>query len=143
MTLGNREHLSKELLAKIEEVEKESAGNTTLTLILMLRYSGKWDILQAAGRYVEDVRKAAENGETVPALDESTFSSYLCTYGIPDPDFLIRTSGEQRLSNYMLWQCAYTEFYYTNVLWPDFRKNEFRIALESFGHRERRYGKMR
>lgn len=143
MTLGNREHLSKELLAKIEEVEKESAGNTTLTLILMLSYSGKWDILQAAGRYVEDVRKAAENGETVPALDESTFSSYLCTYGIPDPDFLIRTSGEQRLSNYMLWQCAYTEFYYTNVLWPDFRKNEFRIALESFGHRERRYGKIK
>ncbi|MBO4767995.1 MAG: di-trans,poly-cis-decaprenylcistransferase, partial [Bacteroidales bacterium] len=121
----------------------ETAGNTGLTLIVMLSYSGKWDIVQAAARYAEDACAAARRGEAPQPLDETLFSSYLCTAGVPDPDLLIRTSGEQRISNYMLWQTAYTEFYFTDVLWPDFRKSDFAAALEAFSQRDRRYGKIK
>ena len=79
---------------------------------------------------------------TVLPIDEAGFADYLATAGIPDPDLLIRTSGEQRISNYMLWQCAYTEFWYTPVLWPDFRKTDLERAIESYNNRERRYGKV-
>ncbi len=134
--IGNYSHLSPSLLEAIREVEAETAANTGLTLILMLSYSGKWDIVQAARRYAEDC--LAEG--SVRPLDENGFSSYLSTAGIPDPDLMIRTSGEQRISNYLLWQCAYTEFWFTPVLWPDFRKNDLDQALQSYNNRERRYG---
>lgn len=98
-----------------------------------MSYSGKWDILQAA-------RKAAQAGES--NISEKEFESYLSTAGIPDPDLIIRTSGEQRISNYMLWQAAYSELYFTKTLWPDFRKNEFRLALEEYASRSRRFGKI-
>lgn len=98
-----------------------------------MSYSGKWDILQAA-------RKAAQTGES--NISEKEFESYLSTAGIPDPDLIIRTSGEQRISNYMLWQAAYSELYFTKTLWPDFRKNEFRLALEEYASRSRRFGKI-
>ena len=136
--IGNYAHLSRELLEKVGDLERETAGNTGLTLILMLSYSGKWDLLQAAKRYAADSLAA---GKVLP-IDEQGFAGYLATAGIPDPDLLIRTSGEQRISNYMLWQCAYTEFWYTPVLWPDFRKNELRQAIESYNKRDRRYGKV-
>ncbi|MGX8707301.1 MAG: polyprenyl diphosphate synthase [Bacteroidales bacterium] len=136
--IGDRTRLSAGLLKGVESLEKETASNSGLTLIIMLSYSGKWDILQAARRYASDCLEA---GEALP-LDETGFSGYLATAGVPDPDLLIRTSGEQRISNYMLWQCAYTEFYYTPVLWPDFRKTDLEQALQSYNLRERRYGKV-
>ncbi|MFA5325124.1 MAG: polyprenyl diphosphate synthase [Bacteroidales bacterium] len=141
--IGDRSKLSEKLITNIDEVQKETEDNKVLTLIIMLSYSGKWDIIQAAKKYAADVILANKNGNKNFKLDNDLFSSYLSTCGIPDPDLLIRTSGEQRLSNYMLWQCAYTEFYYTEVLWPDFRKNEFQMALECFNNRERRYGKIK
>lgn len=136
--IGDRTRLSETLRKGVEALEKETAPNTGLTLVIMLSYSGKWDILQASQRYAADCLAA---GKTLP-LDETGFSTYLATAGIPDPDLLIRTSGEQRISNYMLWQCAYTEFYYTPVLWPDFRKTDLEQALLSYATRERRYGKV-
>ena len=130
MVIGNREHIAPELLSKIEMVENETINNKRLTLIIMLSYSGKWDIQRAAALYAKDYAAGC-------AKD---FESYLATAGIPDPDLLIRTSGEQRISNYMLWQTAYTEFYFTETLWPDFRKADFEIALKSYESRDRRYG---
>ncbi|MBR0223235.1 MAG: di-trans,poly-cis-decaprenylcistransferase [Bacteroidales bacterium] len=136
--IGDRSRLSDQLLENIDMVQDETAAHTGLTLIVMLSYSGKWDIVQAARRYAADCLAA---GRQLP-LDETGFSAYLATAGIPDPDLMIRTSGEQRISNYMLWQCAYTEFYYTPVLWPDFRKNDLEQAIQSYNLRERRYGKV-
>ncbi len=135
--IGDRDSLPPELLRDIEEAEKETENNTGLTLIVMLSYSGKWDILQAARRYAADV----VSGQADTGLDGDAFSSYLSTAGIPDPDLMIRTSGEERISNYMLWQCAYTEFYFTDTLWPDFRRAEFAAALENYARRQRRFGK--
>lgn len=136
--IGNYAHLSETLLEAIRQLEADTAGNTRMTLILMLSYSGKWDLLQAARRFAADTLAA---GHELP-LDEDTFASYLATAGIPDPDLLIRTSGEQRISNYMLWQCAYTEFWYTPVLWPDFRTKDLQQAIDEFNKRQRRYGKV-
>jgi undecaprenyl diphosphate synthase len=136
--LGNYSHLAPNLLETIRMVEQETAANDGLTLILMLSYSGKWDIVQATRRYAADCLAA---GEMLP-LDETGFSDYLVTAGIPDPDLLIRTSGEQRISNYMLWQNAYTEFYYSPILWPDFRKNDLEQAILDFNNRQRRFGKV-
>jgi len=136
--IGDRERLSEKLRKGIAALEEETADNMRMTMIVMLSYSGKWDILQATRRYAADCVAA---GKELP-LDASVFSSYLATAGIPDPDLMIRTSGEQRISNYMLWQCAYTEFYYTPVLWPDFRKNDLDQAILAYSNRERRYGKV-
>lgn len=136
--IGNYAHLSETLLEAIRQLEADTAGNTRMTLILMLSYSGKWDLLQAARRFAADTLAA---GRELP-LDEDTFASYLATAGIPDPDLLIHTSGEQRISNYMLWQCAYTEFWYTPVLWPDFRTKDLQQAIDEFNKRQRRYGKV-
>lgn len=132
MVLGDRSQLSDELIRDIDKAMEETSANTGLTLIVFLSYSGKWDIEQAAARYAEDVKKG---------VSDCVFEDYLCTKGIPDPDLLIRTSGEQRISNFLLWQCAYTEFYFTDTLWPDFRKPQFRSAIETYASRERRFGK--
>lgn len=132
MVLGDRSQLSDELIRDIDKAMEETSANTGLTLIVFLSYSGKWDIEQAAARYAEDVKKG---------VSDCVFEDYLCTKGIPDPDLLIRTSGEQRVSNFLLWQCAYTEFYFTDTLWPDFRKPQFRSAIETYASRERRFGK--
>lgn len=136
--IGNRQALPRDVMEKVDEAERCTVQNTGLNLIVMLSYSGKWDIVQAARRYAKATLEAGKEIE----LDEALFASYLSTDGIPDPDLLIRTSGEQRLSNYMLWQCAYTEFYYSPVLWPDFRKNDLDLAIRSFNNRERRYGRV-
>ena len=136
--IGDRDRLSEKLVEGIRALEEETAANTGLTLIIMLSYSGKWDILQAARRYAADCVAA---GKELP-LEEAGFDGYLATAGVPDPDLMIRTSGEQRISNYLLWQCAYTEFYFTPVLWPDFRKKDLLQAIDSFNMRERRYGKV-
>lgn len=131
--IGDFSGLSQELQQEIEDCQKLTEKFNNLTLIVFLSYSGKLDILQAA-------RKAAQAGES--NISEKEFESYLSTAGIPDPDLIIRTSGEQRISNYMLWQAAYSELYFTKTLWPDFRKNEFRLALEEYASRSRRFGKI-
>ena len=137
--IGNRAKLPSGLLEQIDMVEKETEENDGMQLIVMLSYSGKWDIVQAASRYAADVASGKVSG----GLTEDVFAGYLATAGIPDPDLMIRTSGELRISNYMLWQCAYTEFYFTDTLWPDFRKEEFAAALEAYSSRDRRYGKIK
>ena len=138
LVLGNRARLSEKVNTLIDEVMAESAANQGTVLILFLSYSGQWDILQA-------MKKAALelSPEQFQALEIKDFANYLVTAGIPDPDLLIRTSGELRISNYLLWQSAYTEFYFTDVLWPDFRKPEFLAALEEYARRDRRYGKVK
>lgn len=138
VVLGNRARLSKELNDGIDELMDLTAGNTRTTLVVFISYSGKWDIMQA-------MKKAAASlsPEQFQQMEASGFDQYLVTAGIPDPDLLIRTSGELRISNYLLWQSAYTEFYFTDVLWPDFRKPQFREALAAYAQRDRRYGKVK
>ena len=138
VVLGNRARLSDKLNAGIDSMMAETAANTGTTCIVFLSYSGKWDILQA-------MKKAAAelSHEQLQNFEIQDFDKYLVTAGIPDPDLLIRTSGEIRISNYLLWQCAYTEFYFTDILWPDFRKPQFQEALDEYARRDRRYGKVK
>ncbi|MBO4427285.1 MAG: di-trans,poly-cis-decaprenylcistransferase [Bacteroidales bacterium] len=128
MVLGNRARLDPALDKGISELEKATAGNKGLTMIVMLSYSGKWDILQAAKRMAE--------------AGADDLEPFLVTAGIPDPDVIIRTSGEKRISNYFLWQAAYSEFVFTDTLWPDFRKESLCAALEEYASRDRRFGKV-
>ena len=137
--VGDRARLPQNVLTEMEALESATAGNPGTTLLLFLSYSGKWDIVQAAQRYAMD---CVERGVAGPLTDD-VFADYLGTRGVPEPDLLIRTSGEQRISNFMLWQCAYTEFYYTSVLWPDFSKADLDLAVEEFSRRQRRYGEVK
>ncbi len=127
--LGNLDRLSDELRSEIAHMEAATASGDKMTMIIFMSYSGKWDIRQAARRMAE------EGGEDI--------EEYLVTAGVPDPDLLIRTSGEQRISNYMLWQLAYTEFVFTPTLWPDFRKEQYLDALREYASRDRRFGKVK
>ena len=136
--LGNLGRLSPGLQQAVSRLEEDTAGGTRLTVIIFLSYSGKWDIFQAARRMAADL--AAHPDKQVEIKD---FDQYLVTAGVPDPDLIIRTSGEQRISNYLLWQCAYSEFYFTDLCWPDFRKDAFRAALADYAGRDRRYGKVK
>ena len=138
MVLGNRARLSDGLNKTIDEMMAATAGNSRTTLILFVSYSGKWDLLQAMKKAQKELSPEEFQAMELPELDR-----FLVTAGIPDPDLLIRTSGELRISNYMLWQTAYTEFYFTDVLWPDFRKPQFREALAAYAQRDRRYGKVK
>ena len=143
VVLGNRSHLSDEVNAVIDECMQMTASNKVLTLILFMSYSGKWDILQAAKRRAAEAIANPSRADEILSIDNEAFGHYLVTEGIPDPDLIIRTSGESRLSNYLLWQGAYSELLFVNTLWPDFRKEEFRQALESYSKRDRRYGKVK
>jgi undecaprenyl diphosphate synthase len=143
VVLGNRKKLGAQLNETIDACMARTQSNETLTLIIFLSYSGKWDILQAAQRMALELLDNPEKRETVENMCVADFDQYLVTAGFPDPDLIVRTSGEHRLSNYLLWQGAYSEFYFTETLWPDFRKDEFRKALESFAKRDRRYGKVK
>lgn len=129
MVLGNRKRLSSAMNAAIDKIMDITAKNDALTMILFISYSGKWDISQAAERM-------AKAGAT-------DIEPFLITSGIPDPDLIIRTSGEKRLSNFLLWQAAYAEFVFVDELWPDFRKESFRKALEEYASRDRRFGKVK
>lgn len=133
--LGDTSVLTPELRALIEKTNAISEGIEGFQANICLNYGGRDEIVRAAGAYAEDVRNGAEND-----LTEEAFSRYLYSDGIPDPELMIRTSGEQRLSNFLLWQCAYAEFYFTDVLWPDFDRTEFDRALEVFSKRDRRFG---
>jgi undecaprenyl diphosphate synthase len=123
--------------ALMEGIES-TKGNTRMTLVLALNYSSRWEIVQASRHIAEDVKQ----GKLDPAsIDEEVFSQYLSTHNIPDPELLIRTSGEQRISNYLLWQIAYAELYFTEVFWPDFKKKNLLEAILDYQKRERRFGK--
>lgn len=123
------------LLQGIEQTQT----NTRMTLVLALNYSAKWEILEAVKLLAEGVK----NGDlTSEAIDEVVFSNALSTRGIPDPELLIRTSGETRLSNFLLWQAAYAELYFTTIMWPDFRKQHLYEAIVNYQNRERRFGKI-
>ena len=127
--LGNLERLSSTLREEIAYLEKATGAGDKLTMVLFMSYSGKWDIQQAANK--------------MAAAGASDLEPFLVTAGIPDPDLIIRTSGEKRISNYLLWQAAYSEFVFTDTLWPDFRKESFRAALEEYSSRDRRFGKVK
>ena len=126
---GSRKEVSKSMQA--------TAGNNGLTLVLALSYSSRWEILQAVKSIVNEV----SNGKLMAdKIDADCFNRFLTTYNIPEPELLIRTSGEYRISNFLLWQIAYAELYFTPVLWPDFSKEDFYAAIVDFQHRERRFG---
>lgn len=135
--LGNMERIAPQLRDAITSLEEMTAANDRLTLVVFLSYSGKWDILQAVKRVAEERR------DSIDSLTMEDFGQYLVTAGIPDPDLIIRTSGEQRLSNYLLWQGAYAELYFTDILWPDFGAEELRAAIAAYSLRDRRYGKIK
>ncbi|HEU5046297.1 MAG TPA: isoprenyl transferase [Rickettsiales bacterium] len=135
--IGDRSRLSQDILEQIDAAEAMTAQNTTFTLVVALSYGSRQEIVHAAR---EIARRAAEGKLQADAIDEDTISSLLYTQAIPDPDILIRTSGEQRISNFLLWQSAYTEFYFTDVLWPDFTRQHLQDALVEYSNRERRYG---
>jgi undecaprenyl diphosphate synthase len=133
--LGASERLSKALKTEMELAEEQTAQNSRLNLNIALNYTGKWDILQA-------VKAALGAGITLENLSENDISRYLSTPSDANPDLFIRTSGEQRISNFFLWQLAYTELYFTDILWPDFNALEFEKALAFYQSRERRFGKI-
>ena len=131
--IGDRARFEPDLQAELAEAERRTAENTRLNLIMALSYGARDEILEAA-------RAALARGLDPAALDEAAFSGLLSTRGIPDPDLILRTSGEQRLSNFLLWQAAYAELMFLDVLWPDFSAEHFGAALAEFARRERRYG---
>lgn len=138
LTIGDTGSLPKSCQRELKEAIELTKDNSRLTLILALSYSGRWDITQATARIAQKVKEGALD---VAEVDEKTVAAYLSTAGFPDPELLIRTSGEQRISNFLLWQLAYTELYITELLWPDFRKEHLYKAILSFQSRERRFGK--
>jgi undecaprenyl diphosphate synthase len=138
LAIGDIESLPVNCQKELEEAIKVTSTNSGLKLVLALSYSGRWEISNA----VIKIAQAIENGNLKASeVNEKLFESYLSTKGIPDPELLIRTSGEMRISNFLLWQIAYTELYITPVLWPDFRKEHLHEAILAFQKRERRFGK--
>jgi undecaprenyl diphosphate synthase len=135
--MGERTRFSQEVLGMIERIESLTASGKRLTLVLAFNYSSRREILLAAQSLAQRVASGELNAEDIT---EESFAQSLMTSDIPDPDLIIRTSGECRLSNFLLWQASYSEFYFPEVLWPDFTEEEFDKALEEFAHRERRYG---
>ncbi len=135
--IGDRSRFNKKLQALMAGTEAITAGNTGLTVIVAANYGGRWDIVNAARAIADKVAA----GELEPAeVDESCFHAHTAAADVPAPDLCIRTGGEQRISNFLLWQFAYTEFYFSKVLWPDFGEAELDAALADFGQRQRRYG---
>jgi undecaprenyl diphosphate synthase len=138
-TIGDLATLPSRVAKNLQKAVNETANNTKLTLTLALSYSSRWEITNA----VKNIAVEVEKGRLNPAdITEKTLEAHLATYGMPDPELMIRTSGEIRISNYLLWQSAYAEFYFTPVLWPDFRKEDFYAAIIDFQGRERRFGRV-
>lgn len=138
-TIGDIGHLPQACQDNLDEAVKATSGNNGLTLILALSYSGRWEILEAVKAISEDIKAGILD---IEAINESKFSAYLKTKGIPDPELLIRTSGEMRISNFLLWQIAYTELFVTKTLWPDFRREDLYEAICVYQTRDRRFGKV-
>ncbi|HCR41560.1 MAG TPA: isoprenyl transferase [Lachnospiraceae bacterium] len=135
--LGDKTGLSEDIKKSIDELEEVSRENTGLNLQVAINYGGRDEIIRAVKALSLDIKK---NTIAIDNIDEKAMENYMDTKGIPDPDLLIRTSGEKRLSNFLLWQLAYTEFYFTDVLWPDFDKKELMKAIEYYNSRVRRFG---
>lgn len=138
-SIGDIEALPKNCQQELQESIELTRNNDGLNLILALSYSGRWEILEAVKDLLKDVKKDTIGLEDI---NSELFSDYLCTKNIPDPELLIRTSGEMRISNFLLWQIAYTELYITDILWPDFRKEHLYEAIVAYQKRERRFGKV-
>jgi len=136
--IGNRSELPDDVNQTLDWAIQETSGNTGMVLTLALSYGGRQELSMAAAHLARDVLAGRLSADDITM---EVFGSYLDTGGLPDPDFLIRTSGEMRISNFLLWQLAYTELYFTDINWPDFTINEFRKALTDFQSRERRFGK--
>lgn len=137
-TIGDTSHLPGNCQKNLQWAINETKHNSGLTLILALSYSGRWEIVEAVKKIADEVKTGKLD---VSSINEATFGNYLKTSGIPDPELLIRTSGELRISNFLLWQIAYTELFITPTLWPDFRKEHLYEAIWSYQQRERRFGK--
>lgn len=138
--IGEKSRLSDDIRSKIEELEECTKNNTGLNFTIALNYGSRDEIVRA----VREISKDVKDGKISESdIDDKMISDYLDTRGIPDPDLLIRTSGEERLSNFLLWQLAYTEFYFTDILWPDFNKKELIKAVEKYNERDRRFGKVK
>lgn len=133
--IGDTQRLDDRLRALIEHAQDVTRNNDRLQLTVAVNYGGRWDMLQAARAW-----QRANPGRTLDQMDEAGLQEHLCLAGTPDPDLLIRTGGEARVSNFLLWQLAYTEFYFTDTLWPDFGPTQLAHALESFARRDRRFG---
>ena len=136
--IGKLDMLSNECYKKLKDTEEQTKNNTALNLVIAISYGSRWEIANAAKLIAEDVKS---NKIQCEEIDEQLFANYLTTNFMPNPDLLIRTSGEYRISNYLLWQIAYTELYFTEVFWPDFTKEELYKAIADFQKRERRFGK--
>ena len=138
-TIGNIDELPLKCRKNLDEAIELTKDNKRMDLVLALSYGSKWEILESIKKIARQAKAGLINPEDIT---EDVFSSYLTTKGMPDPELLIRTSGEQRISNFLLWQLAYTELYFTPVLWPDFRRDELYKAIISYQNRERRFGKI-
>jgi undecaprenyl diphosphate synthase len=137
LSIGNEKGLPEACRNELNDAKEATKNNDRLNLILAINYSARWELLNAAQTIAEKV----ENGQlSASQIDETVFSSHLCNNNIPDPELLIRTSGEYRLSNFLLWQLAYAELYFTDVLWPDFNRGELEKAIIDYQCRERRFG---
>lgn len=138
LTIGDTGSLPEKCREQLAAAMKETAKNTRLNLVLALSYSAKWEIMNAIKQIAGEVKA----GRLMPGeISEALFESYLNTADMPHPELMIRTSGEHRISNFLLWQLAYAEFYFTDVMWPDFRRTDFYKAIISYQQRERRFGK--
>jgi len=136
--IGNLHCLDRKVKDELNEAMEKTSHNTRMDLVLALSYSGRWEIIEAVKEIARQAKAGKVNEEKIT---ERVFSSYLNLPDVPDPELLIRTSGEYRISNFLMWQTAYTELYFTPKLWPDFRKNDLYEAIVDFQHRERRFGK--
>jgi undecaprenyl diphosphate synthase len=135
--MGERTRFSERVLAMIDHIERYTEEGDRLTLVLAFNYSSRREMVLAMQDIAQKVKSGVLEAETI---DESVIADHLMTKGMPDPDMIIRTSGECRLSNFLLWQASYAEFYFPEVMWPDFTEEEFDKAIEVFMHRDRRYG---
>ena len=135
--MGTGDNLSPEYQEKIQKECEKTYNNTGLNLFVAMNYGGRTELVDAIKTMIPDIQKGKINTEN---LDEKVFENYLYTSGVPDPDLLIRTSGEKRLSNFLIWQTAYTELYFTDILWPDFKKEAFLEAILEYQNRKRRFG---
>jgi len=135
--IGERSRFAPDLVEAINRLESETAGNTRMTFVIAVNYGSRDEMIRACRKMITDARAGKLTEEE---MNEERFSSYLDTAGMPDPDLLIRTSGEERLSNFLLWQLAYTEFYFTDVYWPDFDKDQLLKAIDYYNGRDRRFG---
>lgn len=137
--IGKTDMLPERSRARLAEAMDETKHNKRMTLVLALSYSSKWEIAEAIKQIAQEAKAGTLDAATI---NEDTLSNYLSTKGMPDPELMIRTSGEQRISNFLLWQLAYAELYFTETLWPDFRKEHLYQAIIDFQQRERRFGKI-